>query len=112
MTGRTRKLTVIVAGLAALILAGAAGAIARYTVFTITPGNFARISGTNLYCANVLDTTKKRAFVCYLNGSRYPVKGTYGVVIDEFGTTIERWTTDRSGYTIVRKFANLNRPGH
>lgn len=112
MTGRTRKLTLIVAALAALVLAGAAGAIVRYTVFTITPGNFARISGTNVYCANVLDTTKKRAFVCYLHGSRYPLKGTYGVVIDEDGMSIERWTTDRNGYTVVRRFANPNRPGH
>jgi hypothetical protein len=116
MTGRTRKLTVVVAALLALTLAGAAGAVVRYTVFTITPGNFARFSGTNLYCANALANTKQRAFTCSLNASsgstRYPVRGTYGLTMNEYGLSIQRWTTNKGGVTNIRKFGNPNTPGH
>src|ERR1700730_778986 len=95
MNGVTRKALVIGVALVALILAGAAGAIVRYTVFSITPGNYARLSGTNLYCSNRLSTAGTRTFVCALyHGPGKPkVDGTYALAIAQAGITVERLTS-------------------
>jgi hypothetical protein len=108
MTGPTRKLTVIVAALVCLIVAGAAGALIRSTVFTITPGNWARLSGTGLYCRNVFSSTKLRSFFC--NSTRGPgssaIAGSYYIGINQNGVTVARAIGTHGGYTTIRSFIN------
>jgi hypothetical protein len=112
MSGRMSRLTVIVGVLVALTLAGAAGAIVRYTIFTITPGNFARLSGTNLYCKNGRSTTHRRVFLCALYGGpgTLVVRGTYGFAIDQTGIVVERWGSPPD-YKVIRSFSNPLTPG-
>jgi len=107
MTGPARKLTMIVAALVCVIVAGAAGAIIRSTVFTITPGNYARLSGTGLYCQNALSATGVRSFVC---GSTSGPRGSavlrsYYLVINQTGVTVDRVRDARNG-TKIRSFLN------
>jgi hypothetical protein len=47
-----RKLTLVCAAVVALALAGASGAVIRYTIFTIKPSHYARLAGTDVYCLN------------------------------------------------------------
>jgi hypothetical protein len=111
MTGPARKLTVIIAALVGLVLAGAAGAIVRSAVFTITPHRFARLSGTNVYCYSTLSTDKKTTFICALHGSDGKnVPGTYGIVINTTGVSVERWKT-WPRYEKVRGYDNPPAPG-
>jgi hypothetical protein len=107
MTGPTRKLTVIVAALVCLIVAGAAGAIIRSTVFTITPGNWARLTGTGLYCHNLLSSTSVR-FVCSSTSGpgSYIIAGSYYLVINQAGVTVDHATDAQGHYTHVRSFVN------
>jgi hypothetical protein len=108
MTGLSRKLTVIVAGLVCLIVAGAAGAIVRSTVFTITPGNFARLSGTGIYCKSLISTTRARSFQCFSTpgpGSHAFVR-SYFLVINQAGVTVEHATDAQGHYTHIRSFVN------
>ena len=113
MSGRARKTMVIGVALVALILASAAGAIVRSTVFTITPGNYARLSGTNLYCSNRLATDKTRAFVCGLYGGpgKPKVPATYFFATNQRGITVEHVTNTSTGYEITRRFPNPLTPG-
>jgi hypothetical protein len=113
MSGRVRKTMVIGVALVALILAGAAGAIVRSTVFTITPGNYARLSGTNLYCSNRLTNDKARALVCGLYGGpgKPKVPATYFFTTNQRGVTVERVTNTSKGYETTRGFANPQTPG-
>jgi hypothetical protein len=108
MTGLARKLTVIVAALVCLIVVGAAGAIIRSTVFTITPGNFARLTGTGLYCSNTSTLTKARAFLCESTpgpGS-HAVAGSYYLLINQGGITVEQATTNHNRSRHIRSFGN------
>lgn len=50
MTSRVRKLTVIAAVLVSLAVAGGAGAVVRYTVFTIQTNDTAVLARTLVYC--------------------------------------------------------------
>jgi hypothetical protein len=113
MSGPVPKAMVIGVALVALILAGAAGAIVRYTVFTITPGNYARLSGTNLYCSNRLSTDKSRTFFCALYGGagKPTVDATYAFAINQRGIVVERLTNTSTGYEVTRRFANPETPG-
>jgi hypothetical protein len=109
MTGPTRKLTVIVAGLVCLIVAGTAGAIVRATIFTITPGNYARLSGTGIYCSSLISSTKARSFLCASTSprqGRYSLVGSYFLVINQAGVTVEHATDVHGHYTHVRSFVN------
>ena len=112
MSGRMRRFTVIGVVFVALILAGAAGAIVRFTIFTITPGNFARLSGTNLYCKNGLSTANRRVFLCALYGGpgTHPVRGTYGFTINQRGIVVERWGSSPE-YKVIKSFSNPLTPG-
>ena len=113
MTGPARKAIAIGAALVALSLAGAAGAIVRSTVFTITPGNYARLSGTNLYCNNRLTTDKTRAFVCALYGGpgKPKVPATYFFTTNQRGVTVERDANTSAGYELTHRFPNPLTPG-
>lgn len=108
MTRPSRKLTLIVVALVCLIVAGAAGAIVRATIFTITPGNWARVSGTGLYCHNLISTSRLRSFNCIstLGPGTHPLTGVYSVVINQAGVTIERATDSHGRITHVRSFVN------
>ena len=108
MTGPTRKLVVIVAAVVCLALAGAAGAIVRYTVFTITPGNWAGVSGTGLYCNSIVTLKGQRAFLCQSQPGpgKHPLKGTYDVVINKNGVTVQRSTNGQTGQALVRALVN------
>lgn len=109
MTSPTRKLVLIVAAVVCLVLAGAAGAIVRYTVFTITPGNFANVSGTGLYCQSLVTYKGHRAFLCQSQPGPgiHVLKGTYDFVVDKNGVTVQRSTSGQTGATaIVRAFVN------
>ena len=107
-----RRLTVIGVLFVALVLAGAAGAIVRYTIFTITPGNFARLSGTNLYCKNGRSTKQRRVFLCALYGGpgKNTVRGTYGFAINQTGIVVERWGSSPE-YKVIKSFSNPLTPG-
>ena len=108
MTGLTRKLTVVVVGLVCLVVAGAAGAIVRATIFTITPGNFARLSGTGIYCKSLVSSTRVRSFQCFSTpgpGS-HAVVGSYFLVINQAGVTVEHATDALGHYTHIRSFVN------
>jgi hypothetical protein len=97
MTRPARKLTVIVAALVALLAAGAAGAVVQYTIFTITPGNFARLSGTNVYCLNTVSTTSVRSFSCsnwMFAGAAHQLSGSRGVIVNEAGVEVYRVTAN------------------
>ena len=108
MTGPARKLIVVFACLVCLVVAGGAGAIVRATIFTITPGNFARLSGTGIYCKSLVSSTKLRSFQCFSTpgpGS-HAVVGSYFLVINQAGVTVEHATDVQGHYTHVRSFVN------
>jgi hypothetical protein len=109
-----RKLSVIAAALAALVAAGAAGAVIRSTVFTITPGNWARLTATGLYCRNTLAVNGLgRILVC--DSSTGPggraVVGSYYFTINQRGVEVSRVVGGTRGVRI-RYFANPQTPGH
>jgi hypothetical protein len=107
VTCSTRKLAVIVAALIALILAASAGAIVRYTVFTVTPGNWALRSGTDLYCHSQISSTKHRSFFCFpTSQGKYALKGTYSVLINKYEVSAEHATDAHGDNTIIRRFVN------
>jgi hypothetical protein len=66
MTGPTRKLIVIVAALVALVVAGGAGAIVRYTIFTIQTNNTAVLARTLVYCQH-RSASKLHFFSCVVH---------------------------------------------
>jgi hypothetical protein len=108
MTSPTRKLTVIVACLVCLIVAGTAGAIIRSTIFTITPGNWARLTGTGMYCHNLLSSTNVRSFACLSTSGpgSHAVAGSYYLLINQAGVTVDHATDAHGHYTHVRSFVN------
>jgi hypothetical protein len=108
MTGSTRKLTLIVAALVCLTLAGAAGAIIRSTIITITPGHYARLTGTALYCSSWIYLKGQRAMNCQSQAApkEYPLKGVYDFWINKNGVTVQRSKNGRGPEAIIRSFTN------
>jgi hypothetical protein len=66
MTGPVRKLTLIAAALVALIVAATAGAVVRYTVFTIQTNNTAVLARTLVYCQH-RSASKLHFFSCVVH---------------------------------------------
>lgn len=104
MSGPVRKLSVIAAVLVALVAAAGAGALVRATIFTISYHQFARLSGTKLFCVNAVDH-KQRAFVC---SDLLPrgVPRTYNVVVGQPGIEVGRWSANGNGASTIRKLDN------
>jgi hypothetical protein len=84
----------------ALMLAGAAGAVVRYTIITIKDGNYAHLSGTKTYCQNGVSTAHLRTFFCgkwSFAGSAHRQSGTFGALLNQTGIRVYRITSnDRS----------------
>jgi hypothetical protein len=58
-------LLLLVAAVVVLATAGAGGTAVRYQVFAITPGHFARLAGTDVYCKNLQGQLPDvRSFLC------------------------------------------------
>jgi hypothetical protein len=107
MSSSRRRLTLVAAGAAALVTAGAAGAIIRANIFTIGPKGWADLVGTNVSCENVRDIqTGVRSFVCVRFNHRtgYPSKGAYGIEITTGGIVVERWPNANNRSTVVRTY--------
>jgi len=104
MTIPARKLLVIVAALVALIMAGAAGAVVRYTIFTIQTNQSARLSGTNVYCQHLLAQPYSNEFLCAVWGPRHGVPNAYGFYIAQGGLFAVRWSSNGKTLKSVRDF--------
>jgi hypothetical protein len=104
MTGPARKLIVVVAILVGLVVAGGAGAIVRYTIFTIQYHHYAWLPGTKVFCENAV-THKQRAFVCSDSLPR-GVPRTYIVVVGQPGVEVGRWSGTGKTASTIRKFNN------
>jgi hypothetical protein len=86
-----KKLTLVCAAVAALALAGAGGAVIRYTIFTIKPSHYARLAGTDVYCQHGINKTKQHAFTCVIENGTHPTPKTYTIVLGQPGVVVARW---------------------
>jgi hypothetical protein len=104
MTGSARKLALVAAALVALVVAATAGAIVKDTIFTIPYHHYASLSGTKIFCENVVSTYKQRVFGC---SDLLPrgVPRTYFVVVGQPGIEVGRWSA-KGGVSTIRKFNN------
>ena len=95
--GRRRRWVVVAAAALALLAAGTAGAVVRYTIITIKDGNFAHLTGTNIYCQNGVSTAHFQSFLCskwIFAGSGHRQTGTYGALLNETGIGVYRVTAN------------------
>jgi len=103
MTGLTRKLTLIAAGLVALIVAATAGAIVKDTIFTITLNHYAKLSGTRVYCQN---NRPDHGFVCAVWGANNPAPNLYSVLVAPGGVAVHRVSKTGTTDTFIAAFRN------
>ena len=106
MTRRRKAVLLSMAAVVALVMAGAAGAVVRYTIFTIQNHHYAHLAGTNVYCLNSVNKHQQRAFVCLIYGPKYPAANTYTVVVGQPGLEIGRWSATGKTVSTLRKFTN------
>lgn len=92
-----RRWLVVAAAVLALLAAGAAGGAVRYTIITIKDGNYAHLTGTNVYCQNGVSTAHLQSFFCgkwSFAGSGHRQTGTYGALLNEVGIRVYRVTAN------------------
>jgi hypothetical protein len=97
-----KKLVLIVAVLCALIFAGIAGGVANYTIFRVDNGQWAHLSGTQIYCQNQRSSTNTPSFQCTVFGAAsrsFPVGGSYGLFINQYEVVINHSSPNGRTYT-------------
>jgi hypothetical protein len=108
MTKPARKLTVAVAALVALAMAGVGGAMIKNTIFTIRDNHGARLSGTDVYCYST-HLPGLQSFVCDRHGA--PGR-SYGIAVNKSGVVALHYLSATSNNaTIVRRFNNRSSAG-
>jgi hypothetical protein len=114
-----KKLTLVCAAVAALALAGAGGAVIRYTIFTIKPSHYARLAGTDVYCLNQDSQIKSLArFYCGRRTNAARNDGwAYSNAVEVYPHGLDALVCPRSG-TCFSPFdhffpkVKLQKPGH
>jgi hypothetical protein len=111
MTCPARKLIVIGVALVALVVAAGAGAVVRYTIFTVNRGQWAVLSGTKINCQNELSIGKIKipGFVCYLYDASHgsvAVPRSYVLFITARDVQITRRSLNGRTRSVVRTYNN------
>jgi hypothetical protein len=102
-----KKLVVVAFVVVVLCGAGVAGAVVEGTV-TVSPGQFARLGGTGIYCGAYVEAGNKLpAFDCGDFAGNAHVAGSYSAILDRTGVEVDHW--DASGRHRHATVTYLNR---
>jgi hypothetical protein len=109
MSTSRRKLMLVATAAAALVGAGAAGAVIRANIVSITSGNYGDLVGTHITCKNLEDLESGlRSFLCFRYvPSGATATGTYAIEMNTRGIVVQRWTGHlkvNHGIAVVHKF--------
>ena len=88
-----KKLALVLAALAVLALAGAAGAVVSGKIFHLKVGQQAHVAGTDVYCLVEQSTTGLKSIECASTDGG-PRPGSYSAFINDAGLIVYRYDSN------------------